>query len=1167
MMKSKLPTQAALACLPLLALAAGCPRGSGGVPQPGDPGYKEAVAAFFSAAIAAQVNDGNHRGPFAEKATTLAPGEPAAWANRALGELRSGSMDAEADVSLKKAEELAPGNSHIAVLRGLLQERQGKFDDAVKTFEAAAKSDPANAEALFRIASAANAAKGPDEWKVKKAAYEALLKLQPGNLAALMFLMESLLGAGDRAAFDARLPELTRRAAVWPRLGETDPKATLSTFARTLPTLSGAAPLIGFRQIINLTKQVPDFQSGLRDMGDAIYLQGGPDGTPFTRPLKLVVPSSAPAPPDAALSYSIAPLPQAQGNLAMAFPLDEKTPPTLLASSGAGGLVQIDAKTDAVRQLAAPIQPTALAAFDLDDEVGALKTASDAERRFRLDLAAVGAKGLRLLKSGPGGFQDVTTAAKLPSAVVSGSYTGVWPVDIEADGDLDLVLSPASGEPQVLQNNGDGTFTLLPGKFKGVSCPLKGFAWADFDGDGDPDAALINQSGKIHVFRNERSGIFEPWAGDFSGKAAALAVAETDGDAALDLLVLASDGGVSAHAVKDGAWKPPIPLAKSAVANPGGLFVADLDNNGGLDLIVAGASGSELLLMGAAGRYPAPGMAVAMSVRSVADLNADGALDLIGIADGRPARAISRPTKKYRWQTFTLKAVFPNGEPGNKINAFAVGGELEARTGLWYQKRPLTGPQVHVGLGENAQIDAARVIWPNGNPQGEFSETLGGGVIVADQRLGGSCPFLFAWDGAKMAFVTDCIWRSPLGLKINAQVTAGTTQTEDWVKIRGDQLRPKNGFYDLSVTAELRETHYFDHLSLMAVDHPQNTEIWVDERFTPAQKPLLKTFVTAPPQVIQATGFDGKDAGAALAERDGVYLDDFGRGRYQGVTRDHWVTLTLPESAPRGVPLYLIASGWLHPTDSSLNVAIGQNKSQPSPQGLSIWTPDARGNWTEAKPGLGFPEGKLKTVVLRIDDAFRPGAARSLRLRTNLEVFWDQVRWAQGLPDTALKSTRLSAASAELRFRGFSQTVAKDRSSPELPTSYEELAGTAPRWRDLTGFCTRPGDVNPLLARVDDRYVIMNAGDEMKLRFPELAPPPAGSRRDFVMIADGWEKDGNVNTEWGQTVHPLPAHARTNYPKPRKLEDDPVYKAHASDWAEYHTRYISADRFAKALLP
>ena len=41
------------------------------------------------------------------------------------------------------------------------------------------------------------------------------------------------------------------------------------------------------------------------------------------------------------------------------------------------------------------------------------------------------------------------------------SYTGAWAVDIEADGDLDIVLGTKTGEPTVLRNNGDDTFTAF----------------------------------------------------------------------------------------------------------------------------------------------------------------------------------------------------------------------------------------------------------------------------------------------------------------------------------------------------------------------------------------------------------------------------------------------------------------------------------------------------------------------------------------------------------------------------------------------------------------------------------------------------------------------------------------------------------------------------------
>jgi hypothetical protein len=98
--------------------------------------------------------------------------------------------------------------------------------------------------------------------------------------------------------------------------------------------------------------------------------------------------------------------------------------------------------------------------------------------------------------------------------------------------------------------------------------------------------------------------------------------------------------------------------------------------------------------------------------------------------------------------------------------------------------------------------------------------------------------------------------------------------------------------------------------------------------------------------------------------------------------------------------------------------------------------------------------------------------------------------------------------------------------------------------------------------------VIMNAGDEIRLRFREAPPPAAGLVRDFVLIGDGWVKDGDYNTGFSRTVLPLPTHASGRYDSPpRQLEDDPIYRTHKSDFAEYHTRYVAPDRVRDALQP
>ena len=277
----------------------------------------------------------------------------------------------------------------------------------------------------------------------------------------------------------------------------------------------------------------------------------------------------------------------------------------------------------------------------------------------------------------------------------------------------------------------------------------------------------------------------------------------------------------------------------------------------------------------------------------------------------------------------------------------------------------------------------------------------------------------------------------------------------------------------------------------------------------------------------------------------------------------------------------LVANGWIYPTDSSINVAIAQ--AGIAPRGLSLEAQNKDGSWRVVRDDLGFPAGKNKTILI---DLKAIAGARRVRLRTNLEIYWDSLLLGSRAA-SPVKATRINASSAELRYRGFSYTgppsafaqgATADKEgghykprgdAPETPL-YDRLASTSPRWRDLTGYHTRFGDVRELVERVDDRYVIMNAGDEMRLQFAEAPSPAAGWRRDFVLIGDGWEKDGDYNTSFSETVLPLPSHDRPNYGAATTslaLEDDPVYQQHRDDWQRYHTRYVTPGRFLNGLKP
>jgi hypothetical protein len=169
-------------------------------------------------------------------------------------------------------------------------------------------------------------------------------------------------------------------------------------------------------------------------------------------------------------------------------------------------------------------------------------------------------------------------------------------------------------------------------------------------------------------------------------------------------------------------------------------LIADVDNNGGLDIIASIPGAGHVWLSDAQGEFraldkPLPGL-----IFSVSDLTGDGKLDLLGLSEtGQPMRLVNRGTKNYAWLTLQPRAVAVPGD--GRINSFGVGGEVEVRAGLLFQKQSITGPRLHFGLGEHRAADVARIIWPNGDAQAEF-DLQAEQVTVARQRLKGSCPWL-----------------------------------------------------------------------------------------------------------------------------------------------------------------------------------------------------------------------------------------------------------------------------------------------------------------------------------------------------------------------------------------------------------------------------------------
>ncbi len=101
------------------------------------------------------------------------------------------------------------------------------------------------------------------------------------------------------------------------------------------------------------------------------------------------------------------------------------------------------------------------------------------------------------------------------------------------------------------------------------------------------------------------------------------------------------------------------------------------------------------------------------------------------------SQAVNHGSKNYHWQIIRPRAKQATGD--QRINSFGVGGEIEIRSGLLVQMQPITGPQMHFGLGEQAGVDVARILWPNGSVRAEFA-LKADQEVVTEQRLEGIVP-------------------------------------------------------------------------------------------------------------------------------------------------------------------------------------------------------------------------------------------------------------------------------------------------------------------------------------------------------------------------------------------------------------------------------------------
>lgn len=822
------------------------------------------------------------------------------------------------------------------------------------------------------------------------------------------------------------------------------------------------------------------------------------------------------------------------------------------------------------------------------------------------DLVLATSQGLRLLRNQQGkGFEDVTRAAgldKLPGVFL----TAYW-LDIDQDGDLDLLAcqyaansdaarkqlqgqpldTSETGRLAVFLNVGEArpaergqpfpplmpAFRLTEQESLQVRGAITGLLLTDLDGDQDIDLVVLRDQQEPVVLLNDRLLRFHTSQAFAEAKGSLACVIDANEDEQTDFCLLAKEQA-------PGLWLSTRDTPSAALLGrfqPHALnapplrqaHVIDLDLDGLPDIVGLSQDCFPLWLRneghGKWTRLLSPFGPKAEAIRpqsiSIADMDNRQRPDLIVWSPDRGLTLFRHRGDAHHALFVTLGGKWDKGKK-QRSNGQGIGARLRVYVGgrrILMEHTPQVaalgqscGPLIF-GLGSTPVAEAVQIRWPDFVPQSELHLPAGAHTITEINRKSTSCPVLFAWNGERFVFVTDILGAGALA-ELNPDGSVRPPRPEESLKLEPHTLQPHQGRYLLQIAEPLDEVAYLDSVQLIVIDHPWDWIVYPDERFAtsppfPSQRPLF--FRQSECLTVQrAIDHRQRDVTALLQQRDGRYVDGFARRAWLGFAEEHAIECTFAPSPlfPPQRRWHLILSGW---TD----YAYPESILAATQAGVPILWPvleqrDADGSWRHVCD-LGMPAGLPRVMTVPLPSPFDP-AAGPLRIRTNLQIFWDHLILAPEIapPDRNKIPVihTLPVQKAVLEHRGFYREWNAGDGSPQRYDPDQLEAIPISRWQ---GRLTRTGDVTELLQAADDLFVLAGPGDVVTLAFDaaSLPPLPPHWQRSFILRAWGYSKDTAPTTLTGGQIEPLPYRAMPHYPY------DPSQHPPPARQNEYHLRW------------
>ena len=736
-------------------------------------------------------------------------------------------------------------------------------------------------------------------------------------------------------------------------------------------------------------------------------------------------------------------------------------------------------------------------------------------------------------------------------------------MDFELTGKLDLVgLSPSNRSLVYLRNQGNASFVdwtsdaSLPSTLEDV----RQLALEDWDGNDLLDFCLLRSGEAPRLWLRQRGlGWAKSDALDDLPSARFVALGDLNNDLRADIVAVLEDGLAIQF---QGGQKPA--TVKADTTGLQRILLLDYDNDGWLDVL--GFGGGSLRswrnrgLGGLVETTEAVGLdridlssgdssqAVCLAVKP-ADLDGDCDSDLLLTLADQSLRVLRNDGGNQNRQ---LKLRLE----GNRSNPSALGVKIEIASGGLRMMRTVHELPIEIGVGKRQKVDALRPHWSDLVTTTDLAlEGCATEAVTELELPTGSCPYLYVWDGNRFRFVTDFLGASPLGLPA-AEGKLIIADTEEFIRL-GDEsdVRLSRNEYVLQVTEELREVLYLDQAMLCVVDHPAGVEAIPTNRLMPGP-PFPKAdlmAVHAPYPLQRAVRSDGLDVKESLLRVDGKMASPAAlrAPQLRGLAELHHFDLDFGLINVKR-PLVLVLDGWLRFGGGMANMSAARYPGLPFPfPVLSAELVD--GTWKTLDLPVGAPAGKSKSMAVDLEGQL-PAGTRKLRLSAAFEIHWDRIALMEKYHGKDVVRHFLKPSKTNLHWRGFSEYQDLPWNIPLSP-NYARVNAVAPWLLMPSGWCTRYGEVDPLLSAKDNQLVILNGGDELTLRFNgnSLPKKSGGRQRGFYLFVSGWDKDADPHVVKGWTVEPIPWHGMDGQRYGGQLRPDTLN----DEWQKkYNTRWV-----------